>query len=421
MRGSARGATAPLSSGTPPNGCWRGRADAVRDVDRQRHRDATNAPSVVRSFDALGRETVQGGSRSNISTDHRARLSVGAEMRDNGDRQTLVFDGSYVAQKVGGAMIYGGYITPLVGPGLGFGAVAVEQCASDSADRHRARRDKMRFNPFYPGWGRGRRSFSSGCSTTSRIAATRSIAACASPSIRCRASRSGSRAPTEIAARTSLRAAADYFDLQNDNHAANHTNDEGLIDVKYSTMIGNYPIEAYMQLMNEDSSPITHSDTSHLVGASLWVPAGASPLRLTAEYADSVPTVDIFSFGEVAHGYAYNNGGYPDGMRIAGETLGLSLDSDRGCLPLQAAGATAANGSYTISYHHADVFTPEQHSLGQYGHDRAGDDQHGRSARPSRSTVPDRSGRPRAGRPAAPRSRLQGRRRSVDHLYALIA
>ena len=83
-----------------------------------------------------------------------------------------------------------------------------------------------------------------------------------------------------------------------------------------------------MQLMNEDSSPFTHSGTSHLFGASIFLPTKANPVRLTAEYSDSVSTLNIFSFGDDLYGFSYTNGQYPDGMRYRGRTIGFSLDDD---------------------------------------------------------------------------------------------
>jgi hypothetical protein len=113
-----------------------------------------------------------------------------------------------------------------------------------------------------------------------------------------------------------------------------------------------------MQMMNEDSSPISHSVTSHLFGGTVFVPTHADPVRLTLEYTDSVPTVDIFSFGDVLHGAAYNNGGYPDGMRYRGRTLGFSLDSDSRLLSLQGSWSDAHGVFYELSLHHADVSNP---------------------------------------------------------------
>jgi hypothetical protein len=150
----------------------------------------------------------------------------------------------------------------------------------------------------------------------------------------------------------------DYFDFNNDPANINRTNDEGLIDIKYSRTLGNLPFEIYMQLMNEDSSPFTHSGTSHLFGTTVFVPAGGSTVRLTTEYTDSVPTLDIFSFGDVLHGFAYTNGTYPDGMRYRDRTLGFSLDSDSRLLSLQGSWSDAGGRFYELSLHHAVIGNP---------------------------------------------------------------
>jgi hypothetical protein len=110
--------------------------------------------------------------------------------------------------------------------------------------------------------------------------------------------------------------------------------------------------------MNEDSNPIVHSITSHLVGASVWVPIRKNSARVTLEYTDSVPTIDIFSFGNVDHGAAYNNFQYVDGMRYRGRTLGFSLDSDSRLLSLQASYTDDNDWSYQGTLHHAVISNP---------------------------------------------------------------
>jgi hypothetical protein len=84
----------------------------------------------------------------------------------------------------------------------------------------------------------------------------------------------------------------------------------------------------------------------------------ANALRLTLEYTDSVPTVNIFSFGDVLHGFAYTNGQYLDGMRYRGRTLGFSLDSDSRLLSLQAAMNDSSGRFYELSFHHAQISDP---------------------------------------------------------------
>jgi hypothetical protein len=115
--------------------------------------------------------------------------------------------------------------------------------------------------------------------------------------------------------------------------------------------------------MNEDTNPLWHSYTSHLVGGSLWLPTGGAPLRLTLEYADTVPTLNIFSFDDLVHGAAYNNYQYVDGMRYRGRSLGASLDSDSRLFTAQASWRAGNGFVYTVSYDHADVSTSK---IGQY-------------------------------------------------------
>jgi capsule assembly protein Wzi len=322
--------------------------------------DATNAPSVVRSFDGLGRETVQGQLSAEYMTGSTAiRLAAGAEVHDHTGRTAFVPDGSYIAQQIGGAVIYGGYMTHWWGPGW-ISALSLSNNARPMPQIGIARADTEAFQSPWLSWiGPWQMEFFVGLLDDGRLAVNTIY-----PGFRFTFNplpglEIGLARTTEMCGTGhSCVPLRDYFDIQNDNNAINHTNDEGLIDVKYSTVLGGYPVQAYLQLMNEDSSPISHSDTSHLFGASLWLPTGGAPLRLTAEYTDTVPTFDIFSFGDVVHGEAYNNGGYADGMRYRGRSLGFSLDSDSTLLTLQGAWRDASGWSYELTYHHAAVDNP---------------------------------------------------------------
>jgi hypothetical protein len=112
-----------------------------------------------------------------------------------------------------------------------------------------------------------------------------------------------------------------------------------------------------MQLMNEDYSFATHSGTSHLFGASLWLPTGDNPVKLTAEYTDSIATHTMFSFGDDIYGFTYHDYQYPDGMRYRGRTLGFSLDSDSTLASLQASWSDTGGRFYELSLHHATIGT----------------------------------------------------------------
>jgi hypothetical protein len=130
---------------------------------------------------------------------------------------------------------------------------------------------------------------------------------------------------------------------------------EGLIDVQYTRELGGLPVSVYMSLMNEDSSPIVHSGTSHLFGASIWYALAGNLARVTVEYADSVATKDIFSFGDVIYGYSYTDYKYPDGMHYRDRTLGFSLDTDSRLATLQLAWSDDGGRFYQISLNHADI------------------------------------------------------------------
>jgi len=110
-----------------------------------------------------------------------------------------------------------------------------------------------------------------------------------------------------------------------------------------------------MQVMNEDYSWLSRSGSSHLFGASIFLPASGNPVKLTAEFTDSIATRTPFSFGDHVYSFTYTNGQYPDGMRYRGRTLGFSLDSDSTLLSLQGSWSDAAGRFYELSLHHAAI------------------------------------------------------------------
>ncbi|MEJ0005777.1 MAG: capsule assembly Wzi family protein [Steroidobacteraceae bacterium] len=80
--------------------------------------DATNAPAVVRGFDALGRENVQTQATLSWNGDTTfIQLSAGAQSHDHFDAQSVVLDGTYIAKQIDGAAVYAGYLTHWWGPG----------------------------------------------------------------------------------------------------------------------------------------------------------------------------------------------------------------------------------------------------------------------------------------------------------------
>ncbi|MEI9991443.1 MAG: capsule assembly Wzi family protein [Rhizomicrobium sp.] len=348
----------------------RGAADRVSQIAQAQMRfgqvrfqatvDGTNEPSPVRGFDGLGRETaVTQFSGEYMGATTAIRLSAGAEIHDHTGRTAFVPDDSYIAQKIGGAVVYGGYLTHWWGPGW-ISAMSLSNNARPMPQIGIARDETDAFESPWLSWiGPWQMEFFVGWLDDSRIATNTLYNALRVtlnplPGLEIGLARTeefcGSGHP--------CKPLAYYFEFANDNSHVNHTNDEGVIDIKYSGILGRSPYEVYMQVMNEDSNPIVHSGTSYVFGASYWVPVDGNPLRLTAEYADSVPTLNLFSFGDVQHGFAYNNAGYMDGMRYRGRTLGFSLDSDSTLLTLQGAWRDADDWAYTVSFHHAAVSNP---------------------------------------------------------------
>jgi hypothetical protein len=328
--------------------------------------DATNLPSVVHGFDGMGRG--KGESQLSISGSSgifSGRISLGAFTQNfSGGTTKLMPDGTYVAAQLGDALVYAGYLDHWWGPGeisalsLSNNArpmpqLGIERSSTEASswpvlnllgpwqaefllgymDGPRIQGDtyynalRFTFNPL-PGLEFG-------------LARTEMFCGQGHPC-----------APLR-----------DYFDFNNDPAHVNKTNDEGLIDIKYSHVFAGIPAQFYMQLMNEDSSPLVTSGTSHLFGASVFLPIAENPLKLTAEYSDSISTRDIFSFGNNIDGFSYTNGTYPDGMRYRGRTIGFSLDDDSTLASLQGSWTDSGGRFYELSLHHATIGS--SHALGR--------------------------------------------------------
>ncbi len=323
--------------------------------------DGTNSPSVVRGFDSLGREVAQGQvSAEYVGGATAIRISIGGEIHDHSGRTAIVPDGSYIAEKLGGAIVYAGYLTHWWGPGW-VSALSLSNNARPFPQIGIERGETTAFNSPWLSWlGPWQAEFFVGLLDDSRVATNTIYNGLRVTFNPLPGLEIGLARTEELCGKGhSCVPFKYYFEFANDPSHINHTNDEGLIDVRYSSVVFGAPFEGYMQLMNEDSSPITHSVTSHLFGASLWIPINRNALRLTTEYTDTVPTINFFSFGNVLHGAAYNNFQYADGMRYRGRTLGFSLDSDSTLLSVQASFQDSDNWSYEFSLHHAAISNPQ--------------------------------------------------------------
>jgi len=345
----------------------RNAANRVRRLGMQQTRTGSNfgtsvdiaiAPSVVRGFDGMGREKTQAAASAEWTFDTGTwiRLSAGVQKNEANGRAEFMPDNSYIAKRVGNGVIYGGYLTHWWGPGW-ISALALSNNARPFPHIGYSRLDTKAFETPWLSWlGPWQAEFFAGVLEDRRIAKNTlydglRVTFNPLPGLEIGLARTDQACGTGHPCKP----LTSYFNLTNDPNNPSPTNDEGEIDLRYSSMGFGHPFEIYTQLMNEDSNPTSHSVTSHLYGASAWFPIGERTARFTVEYADSVATLDIFSFGNLVYGQPYNNALYADGMHYRGRTLGFSLDSDSRLFSVQTSWIDSGGWTYTISYHHAEI------------------------------------------------------------------
>jgi hypothetical protein len=321
--------------------------------------DATNLPSAVRGFDALGRQDAQAqlSMQYNMNTTS-FRLNVGMQTTDRHDQQTLMFDGSYIAQLVGNSIVYAGYMPHWWGPGW-MSALSLSNNARPFPHVGIMRADTSGFTwPVLRWLGPWQAELFVGVLDGQRINLN-TVYNGVRFSINPLPGLEIGMARTDQVCGTGQPCSplAQWLHFSNNRININSTNDEGLIDIHYTGQIGRVPFSLYAQEMNEvQSNPLPQS-VSHLYGASVWSPFRDSIARFTLEWASTIPTYQLF-WGYSDHGFAYNNGQYRDGMRYRGRSLGFSLDSDSQLLSLSADWQTSGGVDYRLTLHHADISNP---------------------------------------------------------------
>jgi hypothetical protein len=336
----------------------RGEAEtATHEVRASVTADGTGAPSVVRGFDALGREAMQGQvSLEYLGDSFAAHLALGAQSSNRTDRQTFVPDGSYIAQEIGNAAIYAGYVNHWWGPGW----ISAMSLSTNARPVPQIGISRISTTPFESSWlnwiGPWQMEFFVGVLDGPRVARNTiydgfRFAFSPIPHLEIGLSRTDEMCGTGHPCKP----LKGYFGIGNQNNNVNIVNDEGTIDIKYSGAFSTWAYSTYAQFMNEDTNPFVHSGSSHLLGVSFWRPRGGDIMRFTFEFADSHATRDLWG-GDVFYGFAYNNWQYQDGMHYRGRTLGFSLDSDSTLYSFQADFTDRKMRSFTLTYHHADVW-----------------------------------------------------------------
>jgi hypothetical protein len=344
--------------------------------------DATNKPNVVYGFDGMGRDEGQAqlsaeatggafsgrvslGAITTNFTGNSVPLTPGSVQGSYfGGNTKLMPDGSYGTVRLGDVRLYMGYLDHWWGPGnisalaLSNNARPMPQVGIERADTRASSWPVLNWlGPwqfeFFLGYLDGPRIQPDTYYNAARfvihpfngfevgVARTEEFCGDGHPSC----------SPIK-----------DYFHFANNPNDVNKTNDEATWDLKYSHKVAGVPFQAYLQLMNEDYSWFNHSGTSHLFGLSAFLPAPENPIRLTAEFSDSIATLHPFSFGSNIYGFSYTNGTYFDGMRYRGRTLGFSLDDDSTLLSLQGNWSDSEGRFYELSFHHATI--GNSHSVG---------------------------------------------------------
>lgn len=337
----------------------RAQHETAEGVNESAYADFTNKTSVVYGFDGMGRGDGQAQlSLSGTSGAFSGRLSVGAITNNFGGKPNkLMLDGTYGAVEVAGLRLYAGYLDHWWGPGeisalqLSNNARPLPQIGFERASMQASSWPVLRWlGPWHFEFFLARMDGPQKESNVDYDAAHLTINPL--PGLELGVAKTeefcGQGHPC-----APLR---DYFKNIDFSTHPNNVNGEGSFEFKYSKTLAGVPFELHMQLMDEDYALTTSSGTSHLYGFSLWLPMGSlNPVKLTAEYTDSLATRTPFSYGNYIYGFSYTDYQYPDGMRYRGRTLGFSLDNDSNLLSLQGSWSDAEGRFYELSLHHANI------------------------------------------------------------------
>lgn len=321
-------------------------------------------PNLIRDFGAAARDEVD--VRAGLDYDGDAfavNLRVGALTGLDGDRYRFALDGSYASTLIGNWQLYGGWIDKWYGPGHA-SSLILSNNARPFPKIGITRNSPEAFATKWLSWlgtwqldfyvglleedarlegntGVGSLRFAFVPADGLEIAITRVVQFCGGGN-NCN--------PLEAA-----------FAINNTDSDRNNSNDQATIEFKYVKDFNKVMFSPYVQFLNDDTGPFTHSYTSYLGGLHWTGPWGSNGTQwsLTAEYTDSRATLDWFSFGKRLPGFAYNNDEYIDGFRYRGRTMGFSLDSDSVLFSLAGAITDSAGRQYRLAYYNAQISTTE--------------------------------------------------------------
>ncbi|MDP3293321.1 MAG: capsule assembly Wzi family protein [Nevskia sp.] len=324
----------------------------------------SSEPNLIRDFGDNARD--EADIRAGLDYENErfaANLRVGALSNIDGDGYRFALDGTYVTALLGNWQLYGGYIDKWYGPGY-TSSLILSNNARPFPKIGITRNNSTAFETPWLSWlGRYQIDFFVGLleedARDDRNTGVGSIRISIEPinGLELTVTRVSQFCGGDNACKP-FRAA---FGINNTDKDRNASNDEGTFEIKYTYDFNVVSFSPYLQIMNEDTGPFTHSYESHMGGLSWagpWDQNGAS-WRLVAEYTDSRATLDAFSFGNRVTGLAYNNDQYTDGFRYRGRTMGFSLDSDSTLFTVSGLMLMPNGWTYRAAFHNAHISTAE--------------------------------------------------------------
>ena len=334
----------------------------------------TNSPDTVRDFGTLARNQVDVRAGVDWNNDTGgASLRVGVQSRADGKEKKASLDGSTVSGVWDNVKFYGGWVDQWYGPGWDSSLILSNNARPFPKIGFMRENPKAFETPWLSWIGPWQANFFVGVLDGPRTATNTGIGSLRLTFAPIHGLEIALTRLTEFCGKGHpCHPFSAAFHFRNDDKSPNETNDEASIEFKGTASIGDWVISPYIQFMNEDTGPFAHAVTSYLAGSSSAGPLGndGAHWRLTAEFSDTVATLNWFDFGNVVHGGAYNNTDYVDGFRYRDRTTGFSLDSDSRLLSLIGQLTNTQGWTYRAIYRHAKISTSQlalqQSAGGQY-------------------------------------------------------
>lgn len=325
----------------------------------------TNEPALVRDFGETARRQVDLEAGVEYMWSSTAfRLNLGFEGDVDSSAQSLVLDGTYIAQEAANLLFYGGYVDQWWGGGW-IGSLILSNNARAFPKIGVMRNDPKAFETPWLSWlGPWQFNAFLGLLDDSRptedpfVFGAR-VAINPIPGLELGASRTfqicGSGRPCDFGTwRRALIGQDNVTPAEQAAGKADPANQLAGFDARYSNRFFDVPFSLYAQFIGEDEASGLPSKEAGLVGLSLWGGLGdmGAQWRLTAEYSDTAPSVfkssktfDIF----------YEHDEYPGGYRYHNRSMGSSLDNDTRLFTVSGHLIDTRDWTYRLTYHHIDL------------------------------------------------------------------